>query len=123
MSKEQATSEAQSVVPRRSVLRAIVPARYSAWLSGDLGRRVVRDLNAAILDVHRIPDLVVRRIASGIVVQGQEDPGSFVGSLASALVAVERNVAKRYPVMHAELGSIFTGSLQVVLPDWGRRLE
>lgn len=117
MKQHRASKEAPYLSPSQGSVRCIVPARYSAWLSGDLGARVVRDLNAAILEVNRVPELVVRRIASGIVVQGHEDTGPFVGALASALVAVERSVAKRYPVMHAELGSVFTGSLQVVLPD------
>lgn len=113
MSEEQAREQAG----RSGRVRALVPARYSAWLSGDLGRRVVRDLNAAILEVHQVPELVVRRIASGIVVQGREAPGPFVGSLAAALVAVERSVGVQWPVMHAKLGSVFTGSVQVMLPD------
>lgn len=93
--------------------RILVPIRYAAWLSGDLGRRLERDLRHGLGGV---PGADVLRIAGGFLVEADEDPGPFVEAVFRAVMELDDSVARSYPMFHHELGSLWEGTLQVVFP-------
>lgn len=93
--------------------RILVPIRYAAWLSGDLGRRLERDLRHGL---GAVPGADVLRIAGGFLVEADEDPGPFVAAVFRAVTEMDDGIARTYPVFHHELGSLWEGTLQVVFP-------
>lgn len=99
------------------VLQALIPARHGAWFTGDLGRRIANELHVQIVGALDAPNFTLRRVTGGVVIAAEEDAGPFLGALAVALRETERFVVGECPAMRADLGSIFTGAIQVALPD------
>ncbi len=93
--------------------RILVPIRYAAWLSGDLGRRLERDLRHGLGGV---PGLRVLRIAGGFLVEAEEDPGPLTAAVFHAVEVLQDGVRQAYPMLTHELGSLWEGTLQVVFP-------
>ena len=91
--------------------KIVVPVRYAAWLSGDLGRTLERTLQHSLdaLDAVR-----VTRLPRGFLVQANEAPGPLLEAVHRAAVDLERGVEAAYPVFHHELGNVWTGTLQAV---------
>ncbi len=52
--------------------RIVVPVRYAAWLSGDLGRTLERTLQHAL---DPLEDVRVSRLPRGFLVEANEAPG------------------------------------------------
>ncbi len=94
--------------------KILAPVRYSAWLSGDLGRELDTQLQNALAPV---PGLRVTRLARGFLVEAAEEPGPLLEAVAHAMKDLERGVACRYPVFHHEMGPVWTGTLQAVFTD------
>ena len=92
--------------------RILVPVRYSAWLSGDLGKNLTDDLRKALSGLH---ELRLTRLPRGFLIETKECIGPAVEAVARALTEVEEIVAKRYPVFHHEMGPVYTGTVQVIL--------
>ncbi len=93
--------------------RILVPIRYSAWLSGDLGRSIHQDIQASL---QTLAGLRVTRMPRGFLIEADEDPGPMLEVVHAGIADVERAVAQRYPVFHHEMGPLWTGTLQVVFP-------
>ncbi len=93
--------------------RILVPVKYAAWLSGDLGRRLERDL---IHSLGGVPGVRVKRVAGGFLVDADEDPGPFVAAVGDAVEALDEGMRETYPMLRREMGRIWGGSLQVVFP-------
>jgi hypothetical protein len=91
--------------------KILAPVRYSAWLSGDLGRELTRQLEHA---VGGLAQARVTRLARGFLVEADEDAGPLLEAVAHAMRDLERGVAARYPVFHQEMGPVWTGTLQAV---------
>ena len=93
--------------------RILVPVRYSAWLSGELGKNLYESLQREIKD---LPEVAVTRLPRGFLVETRECEGVTVERVARAVSALEAGVRERYPVFHTEMGPVWTGTLQVIFP-------
>lgn len=91
--------------------RILAPVRYSAWLAGDLGQELHRQLQSALAAV---PEANVTRLARGFLVEADEAPGPLLEAVAAAMQDMEHGVATKYPVFHREMGPVWTGTLQSV---------
>lgn len=91
--------------------RIVVPVRYAAWLSGDLGRSLERSLVNALADVQ---DVKVTRLPRAFLVEAHESPGPMLEAVQRAALELEQGAADAYPVFHHELGPVWTGTLQSV---------
>ncbi len=88
--------------------------RYAAWLSGDLGRRLERDL---VHSLGGVPGLRVLRVGGGFLVDADEDPGPFVAAVGDAVEELDEGMRRTYPLLRHEMGRLWGGSLQVVFPS------
>ncbi len=93
--------------------RILIPIRYAAWLSGDLGRTISQDLETTL---SVLPGLRITRLPRGIMIEADEAPGPMVEVVHRGMADLEASVARRYPVFHHEMGPVWTGTLQVVFP-------
>ena len=89
--------------------RIVLPVRYAAWLSGDLGRSLERTLQRALGG-----DARVTRLPRGFLVEAHEAPGPLLEAVQRAAVELEHGAAAAYPVFHHEMGPVWTGTLQAV---------
>lgn len=94
----------------KSPSRIVVPVRYAAWLSGDLGRSLERSLRVAI----GVPDARVSRLPRALLVEADEEPGVLLEAVHRAALSLESSVQQAYPVFHHEMGPVWTGTLQAV---------
>jgi hypothetical protein len=95
------------------VTRILVPVRYSAWLAGELGKKLHEDLQR---ELKGLDELGVTRMPRGFLVETKECEGVTVERVARAVSALEAGVRERYPVFHTEMGPVWTGTLQVIFP-------
>ncbi|MHB1261087.1 MAG: hypothetical protein ACYC2H_05165 [Thermoplasmatota archaeon] len=91
--------------------RIVVPVRYAAWLSGDLGRTLQQTLQHAL---DPLAEAKVTRLPRGFLVEANEEPGPLLEAVHRAALDLERGVEAAYPVFHHELGPVWTGTLQAV---------
>ncbi len=91
--------------------RIVVPVRYAAWLSGDLGRSLERTLQR---NLHALADVKVTRLPRAFLVEAPESPGPLLEAVQRATVELEQGAAAAYPVFHHEMGPVWTGTLQAV---------
>ncbi len=98
--------------------RMIIPVRYSAWMTGDIGAfltdyladRTTKELR--LLGAGPKTEARPSRLNRGIVLECDEAPGVFMTATRTAVEAMEREVASRYPVLHHEMGGVWTGTIQ-----------
>ncbi len=93
--------------------KIVVPVRYAAWLSGDLGTALERQLQAAL---DPVGDVRVSRLPRAFLVEAAESPGPLLEAVHRAAVDLEEGAAAAYPVFHHEMGPLWTGTLQAVFP-------
>jgi hypothetical protein len=93
--------------------RILVPVRYAAWLSGDLGRRLERSLQAGLDGI----GARITRMPRGFLVEAEEDSGPLLEAVHRAVTELEQGVQQEYPVFHHEMGPVWTGTLQVLFPQ------
>lgn len=91
--------------------RIVLPVRYAAWLSGDLGRTLERTLQHAL---DPLEDVRVTRTGRGFLVEANEAPGPLLEAVHRAALDLERGAEAAYPVIHHEMGPVWTGTLQAV---------
>ena len=91
--------------------RIVLPVRYAAWLSGDLGRTLERTLQHALGPPSEVR---VTRLPRAFLVESAEAPGPLLEAVRRAAVELERGAAAAYPVFHHEMGPVWTGTLQAV---------
>jgi hypothetical protein len=91
--------------------RIVLPVRYAAWLSGDLGRSLERTLQQAL---GPLAGVKVTRLPRAFLVEATEAPGPMLEAVQRAAVELEAGAAAAYPVFHHELGPVWTGTLQAV---------
>lgn len=91
--------------------RIVVPVRYAAWLSGDLGRALQRTLQHAL---DPLEDARVTRTPRGFLVEASEAPGPLLEAVHRAALDLERGAEAAYPSIHHEMGPVWTGTLQAV---------
>jgi hypothetical protein len=91
--------------------KILLPVRYSAWLSGDLGKTLERTLQHAL---DPLEDVKIIRLPRGFLVQANEDPGPLLEAVHRAALDLEKGVEAAYPVFHHEMGPVWTGTLQAV---------
>ncbi len=91
--------------------RILVPVRYAAWLSGDLGKSLEKNLRIGLDNLHGVR---IQRLPRGFLVEADESPGPFMEAVHHAVQELEAGVAAAYPVFHHEMGPVWTGTLQVV---------
>ena len=96
--------------------KIVLPVRYAAWLSGDLGRSLERTLQHAL---DPLEDVKVSRLPRGFLVEANEDPGPLLEAVHRAALDLERGVEAAYPVFHHEMGPVWTGTLQAVFEPPG----
>lgn len=94
--------------------KILIPVRYAAWLSGDLGDRIEASLQSALGPV---PALRMTRMPRGFLIEADEEPGPLVELVQRAAQELERAVSDQYPVFHHEMGPVWTGTLQVVFSE------
>ena len=92
--------------------RILVPVRYAAWLSGELGDRLERTLRHGLAAI----DPTITRMPRGFLVSADEDAGPLVEAVHRAMADLEEGVRTTYPVFHHEMGPVWTGTLQVLFP-------
>lgn len=92
--------------------RILVPVRYAAWLSGELGHRIERTLRAGL---SAVPGLRLTRLPRGILVEADEAPGPLLEAVHHAVRELEAAVEETYPIFHHEMGPVWTGTLQALL--------
>jgi hypothetical protein len=91
--------------------KIVVPVRYAAWLSGDLGRTLERTLQHAL---DPLEEVRVTRLPRGFLVEANEAPGPLLEAVHRAALDLEKGVEAAYPVFHHEMGPVWTGTLQAV---------
>lgn len=91
--------------------KIVVPVRYAAWLSGDLGRTLERTLQHAL---DPLDDVKVTRLPRGFLVEANEAPGPLLEAVHRAAIDLEKGAEAAYPVFHHEMGPVWTGTLQAV---------
>jgi hypothetical protein len=91
--------------------KIVVPVRYAAWLTGDLGRTLERTLQHAL---DPLEEVKVSRLPRGFLVEANEEPGPLLEAVHRAALDLERGVEAAYPVFHHEMGPVWTGTLQAV---------
>lgn len=91
--------------------RVLAPVRYAAWLAGDLGQDLLKQLTTGLAAV---PAVQVTRLPRGFLVEAEEAMGPLVEAVARAMRDLEDGVATTYPMFHAEMGPVWTGTLQAV---------
>ncbi len=94
--------------------RILVPVRYAAWLSGDLGKTIEKNLR---IGLSAVPGVRIQRMPRGFLVEADESPGPFIEAVHHAVKDLEAGVAVAYPVFHHEMGPLWSGTLQVVFRD------
>jgi hypothetical protein len=91
--------------------RILVPVRYAAWLAGDLGLDLTTQLQNGL---GTVPALRITRLPRGFLVEADESMGPLVEQVAVAMGDLENGVQEAYPMFHAEMGPVWTGTLQAV---------
>jgi len=94
-------------------VRIVVPVRYAAWLSGDLGRQLQNMLENGMAAT----SCRITRLPRAFLVEGQESPGPLLEATRRAAQELERGAAQAYPVFHHEMGPVWTGTLQAVFQE------
>ena len=107
------SSEAPTSSP---VSKIVLPVRYAAWLSGDLGRTLERTLQHAL---DPLEEVRVTRLPRGFLVEANEEPGPLLEAVHRAALDLEKGVEAAYPVFHHEMGPVWTGTLQAVFDPPG----
>ncbi|MHB8633070.1 MAG: hypothetical protein ACYDBQ_03755 [Thermoplasmatota archaeon] len=97
--------------PMAPLQRIVIPVRYAAWLSGDLGQSLAGTLENALA---WMPEVRVTILPRAFVVEADEAPGPLLEAVHRALVGLEEAVATAYPTFHHEMGPVWTGTLQAV---------
>lgn len=100
--------------PTSALSKILLPVRFAAWLSGDLGNVLQRTLEGSLKP---LAGLRVERLPRGFVVQAAETPGCLLEAVHRAAVELEREAQVAFPVFHHELGPIWTGSLTAILAE------
>jgi hypothetical protein len=90
-----------------------VPVRLPSWLSGDLGKSIEQTFRGLLRE---LPGLDVTRLPRGFLVEAREAPGPLLEAVHRAVVGLEMRVEEAYPVLHHEVGPVWTGTLQAVFP-------
>ncbi|MGB0653052.1 MAG: hypothetical protein ACPGQL_07605 [Thermoplasmatota archaeon] len=98
--------------------RFVVPVSRAAWLSGDLGHAMERQLVHAL---DALPGSHVQRLPRAFLVQAEEEAGPLLEALKHALEELERAIAGRYPVFYHEMGPVWTGTIQAVFTEDAKR--
>ena len=93
--------------------RILIPVRYAAWLTGELGTRIERTLRHGLNGL----DAQVTRMPRGILVEADEAPGPFLEHVQQAVAELEQGVQEAYPMFHHQMGPLWTGTLQVLFPQ------
>ncbi len=91
--------------------KVVLPVRYSAWLSGDMGRALERTLENALSD---FAGLRITKLPRAFLIEAHEEAGPMLEAVYRAAVTMERGVETTYPVFHHEMGPVWTGTLQSV---------
>lgn len=100
-----------SSLPAVPASKILVPVRYVAWLTGDLGRSLERTLLRALEPLDAVK---VTRMQRGFLVEANEEAGPLLEAVHRAALDLERGVEAAYPVFHHEMGPVWTGTLQAV---------
>lgn len=108
------TGVAQPKPPRVSnapLARVVLPVRYSAWLSGDMGEAMEKRLRVSLAQFEPIQ---ITKLPRALLVEADEAPGVFLEAMLRAAHELEDGIAATYPVFHHEMGPVWTGTLQMV---------
>ncbi|HET6399550.1 MAG TPA: hypothetical protein VFH47_08365, partial [Candidatus Thermoplasmatota archaeon] len=97
--------------PPRPSTRIVVPVRYTAWLTGDMGRSLERTLEG---NLRALMGIRVTRLPRAFLVEADEEPGVLLECVQRAVEDLERSVQAAYPVFHHQFGPVWTGTLQAV---------
>ncbi len=106
-------AEAPPVQPSPAA-RVLVPVRYAAWLSGDLGRELEQTL---LNGLGHLADVAITKLPRGFLVHADESAGPLVEAVHRAVTELEAAVRSAYPVFHHEMGPVWTGTLQSVFTE------
>ncbi|HLF16904.1 MAG TPA: hypothetical protein VI796_05690 [Candidatus Thermoplasmatota archaeon] len=91
--------------------KIVLPVRQAAWLSGDLGRTLERQLRTAL---DPLDGVRVSRLPRAFLVEAPEAPGPLLEAVERAARELEAAAERAYPVFHHEIGPLWTGTLQAV---------
>lgn len=112
--KASTPAAARASPPQASPARVVVPVRYAAWLSGDLGRELETTLASGLA---HLVDLRLTRLPRGFLVEADEAIGPLLEATHRAVSELEEAVRSAYPVFHHEMGPVWTGTLQAVFTE------
>jgi hypothetical protein len=98
--------------------KVAVPVRLPSWLTGDLGRSIEQTFRGLLRE---IPQSTLTRLPRGFMVEAHEAPGPMLEAVHRAVLELEARVEEAYPVLHIELGPLWTGTLQTVFPTASSR--
>lgn len=90
-----------------------IPIRLPSWLTGDLGNSIEQTLRGLL---HELRGLQVTRLPRGFVIEAIEAPGPLMEAVYRAVAELEERVEEAFPVLHVEMGPVWTGTLQAVFP-------
>jgi hypothetical protein len=96
---------------RTPTCKIAVPVRLPSWLTGDLGKSIEQTFRSLL---HELPSLDLTRLPRGFVVEAREAPGPLLEAVHRAVLELEARVEEAYPVLHVEMGPVWTGTLQAV---------
>lgn len=94
--------------------RILIPVRYSAWLTGDMGDVLERQVRRLLADLDH---LEVSRMPRFLLVEAREEAGPMLEACRRAAEELEDRIANQYPAIHHDMGPLWTGTLQASFPD------
>ncbi|MCA1812019.1 MAG: hypothetical protein LC623_08425 [Halobacteriales archaeon] len=91
--------------------KIVIPVRLPSWLSGDLGNTIEQTLKTLLRDLRGVH---LTRLQRGFLVEASESTGPMLEAVQRAVFELERRVEEAFPVLHVELGPVWTGTLQAI---------
>ncbi|MEA3203336.1 MAG: hypothetical protein QOI63_1011 [Thermoplasmata archaeon] len=103
---------------RHRPCKIAIPIRLPSWLTGDLGKSIEQTLRGLLRE---LPSVELTRLPRGFMVEAHEAPGPMLEAVHRAVLDLEARVEEAYPVLHVEMGPLWTGTLQTVFPTASSR--
>jgi len=94
-----------------TIVKIVIPVRYSAWLCGELGKDLCKQLKDALS-----PGSEVTRLPRSLLVESDEGAGQLLEATARAVQKMDDAMRARYPVFWHEMGPVWTGTLEAIFP-------
>lgn len=80
-------------------------------MTGDLGNSIEQTLRSLLRELRGAH---LTRLPRGFVVEAFESPGPMLEAVQRAVFELEQRVEEAFPVLHVEMGPVWTGTLQAI---------